>query len=166
MLHYKKAVLSDLNWIVEIYNSTVPGKTVTADTEPVTVESRRSWFEKHDARKRPLWIVESEKQKAIGWVSLQSFYGRPAYDATAEVSIYLEKGQRGSGYGKMILKHCMEQAPEMGIKTLLGFIFAHNIPSLNLFKSLGFEEWGTLPRIALLGDEEKDLKILGKRLVR
>lgn len=44
--------------------------------------------------------------------------------------------------------------------------FAHNVPSLRLFRSLGFEERGILPRIAQPGDEEKELKILGKRLVK
>lgn len=165
MLHYREAVLSDLGWIVEVYNSTVPGKMVTADTEPVTIESRRDWFEAHHTGDRPLWIVENEPGELVGWVSLQSFYGRPAYRATAEVSIYLEERYRGCGYGRMILQHCLEEAPEIGVKTLLGFIFAHNVPSLQLFKSLGFEEWGILPRVASWGDEEKDLKILGKRLV-
>lgn len=28
MLHYREAALSDLNWIVDVCNSTVPGKTV------------------------------------------------------------------------------------------------------------------------------------------
>lgn len=166
MLCYRNAVPLDLDWIIDVYNSTVPGKTVTADTVPVTVESRRCWFEQHNAANRPLWIVEHERGEAVGWVSLQSFYGRPAYESTVEISIYLEERQRGCGYGKMILKHCLEQLPGMGVKTLLGFIFAHNVPSLKLFKSLGFEEWGTLPRVALLGGEEKDLKILGKRLLK
>lgn len=166
MLHYREAVLSDLAWIVEVYNSTVAGKTATADTVPVTVDGRRDWFESHCVRHRPLWIAEEASGKAVGWVSLQSFYGRPAYDATAEISIYLEAGQRGCGYGKMILEHCLERVPELGIKTLLAFIFAHNVSSLRLFIGQGFEEWGVLPRIAQLGDEEKDLEILGKRLVK
>lgn len=164
MLCYREATLADLSWIVDVYNSTIPGKMVTADTEPVSVEDWREWFEKHDACKRPLWVAENEEGKAVGWVSLQSFYGRPAYDATVEVSIYIEEQQRGRGYGEIMLKYCLEQAPKIGVRTLLGFIFAHNTPSLNLFKRMGFEEWGSFPQVALLGDEEKDLKVLGKRL--
>ena len=34
----------DLPRIVEIYNSTIAGRKATADTLPVTVEQRRSWF--------------------------------------------------------------------------------------------------------------------------
>jgi len=161
--NYRDATPGDLNTIVEIYNSTIPSRLVTADLEPVSVESRQRWFDEHNPEKRPLWIVEDERE-IIGWVSFQSFYGRPAYDATVEISIYLDEKQRGKGAGKSILQHCMEAAPALGIKTLLGFIFSHNEPSLKLFRHFGFEAWAHLPRIAVLDGEEKGLIILGKRI--
>lgn len=163
-LHYRDATLADLVKIVEIYNSTIPSRLVTADTDPVSVESKMKWFEEHNPETRPLWMVENERQETIGWISFQSFYGRPAYDATVEVSIYLDAGVRGRGYGKQILQEAIERAGAMGIKTLLGFIFGHNQPSLLLFKKLGFEEWATLPNVALLDGVERDLKILGRRV--
>ena len=162
-MKFRNAIQSDLAVIVEIYNSTVAGRMVTADTEPVSVESRQQWFDKHFAEKHPLWMVE-EDTSIIGWVSFQAFYGRPAYAATAEVSIYLAPLQRGKGYGKKILQHCINTAPAFGIKTLLGFIFAHNTPSLQLFSKLGFEEWGHLKNIAILDGIERSVSILGKRL--
>lgn len=164
ILTYRDADISDLKGIVAIYNSTIPSRMVTADTEPVSVESRIKWLEEHNPAKRPLWVIENESKELIGWVSFQSFYGRPAYDATVEISIYLDATQRNKGLGKQILQHCLQQAPKFGIKTLLAFIFSHNHPSLNLFKHLGFEDWATLPNIALLDGQEQSLKILGKAL--
>jgi phosphinothricin acetyltransferase len=161
---YKNATQNDLEQIVEIYNSTIASRMVTADTEPVTVESRQLWFEEHSAGKRPLWVIENNADKIIGWVSFRSFYGRPAYDATAEISIYLDKEQRGKGLGKEVLRYCIDHATEFGIKTLLGFIFSHNEQSLKLFRDLGFEDWATLPNIAVLDGQERSLKILGKRI--
>ena len=137
---------------------------VTADTEPVTVESRIKWFGEHTFDKRPLWVVENQNKNIIGWISFQNFYGRPAYNSTAEISIYLDSGQRGKGIGKQVLKYSIDLAKQLGIKTLLGFLFAHNEPSLKLFKHFGFEEWATLPNIALLDGIERSLKILGKRI--
>jgi L-amino acid N-acyltransferase YncA len=163
-LQYRDALQTDLGKIVEIYNSTIPSRMVTADTEPVTVESRQQWFEEHSRAKRPLWVIENSANEIIGWVSFQSFYGRPAYDATAEISIYLEQAKRGKGIGREVLNYCMQKAPDFGIKTLLGFIFMHNEPSLNLFRNCGFEDWATLPNIAVLDGKEKGLKILGKRI--
>ena len=162
-MQFRNAVESDMPRIVEIYNSTIPGRMVTADTEAVTVESRMKWFEEHTPGKRPLWVVELEGT-IMGWVSFQSFYGRPAYDATAEISIYLDETARGKGFGTKILQHAIESSTAFGIKTLLGFIFSHNQPSLKLFRKFGFEDWALLPDIAVLDGIERSLSIVGKRL--
>jgi phosphinothricin acetyltransferase len=163
-LNFRNALKTDLEKIVEIYNSTIPSRMVTADTEPVSVESRKKWFSEHNSTKRPLWVIENISNEIIGWVSFQSFYGRPAYDATAEISVYLTAEQRGKGLGKQVLQYCIENAPQFGIKTLLGFIFSHNEPSLKLFKSFGFDDWAMLPNVAELDGRERSLKILGKRI--
>lgn len=163
-LTYRNANISDLKRIVDIYNSTISSRMVTADTEPVSVESRQKWFDEHNTTNRPLWVIENNSNQIIGWVSFQSFYGRPAYDATVEISIYLDETQRGKGIGKQVLQYCLDKSPNFGVKTLLGFIFAHNEPSLKLFRYFGFEDWATLPNIALLDGQERGLKILGKRI--
>ena len=159
----RDAELQDLPAIVAIYNSTVPGRMVTADTEEVTVESRTAWFHEHTPATRPLWVLERDGVIG-GWLSFQSFYGRPAYQATAEVSIYLDAAVRGQGVGRLLLQHAIDRCPDLGIKTLLGFIFGHNQPSLRLFETFGFEKWAYLPRVAELDGVERDLIIMGKRL--
>jgi L-amino acid N-acyltransferase YncA len=164
VLKYRDAGQADLEKIVEIYNSTVSSRMVTADTDPVSVDSRQQWFDEHSPAKRPLWVIENEDDEIIGWVSFQSFYGRPAYDFTSEISIYLHKDARGRGLGKEVLEYCIARAPGLHIKTLLGFIFAHNEPSLGLFRNAGFEEWACLPNIAVLDGMERSLKILGLRI--
>jgi L-amino acid N-acyltransferase YncA len=161
--NFRIATLKDLPRIVEIYNSTIPSRMVTADTEPITVESRIKWFEEHRPDKWPLWIVEEQNQP-VGWASLHAFYKRPAYDTTAEVSIYLDATMRGKGLGSQVLQHCMDHCHRFGIHTLLGLIFAHNGPSLNMFKRAGFEQWGMLPRVATLDGIERSVLIMGKRI--
>ncbi len=163
-LKFRDAAQQDLPRIVEIYNSTIASRMVTADTAPVSVASRQKWFDEHNASKRPLWLIEDENNQIIGWVSFQSFYGRPAYDATVEISIYLDEQQRGRGLGKQILQYCIDKAPDLGVHTLLGFIFAHNLPSIALFEKMGFKEWANLSNIATLDQEERSLKILGIRI--
>jgi L-amino acid N-acyltransferase YncA len=160
---FRNATTDDLKEIVDIYNTTIAGRMVTADTEPVTVDSRLKWFNEHSPEKRPLWMVE-EGGVCVGWVSFQSFYGRPAYNGTAEISIYLHENQRGKGRGKEILEYAMSQCQSIGVHTLLGFIFSHNLPSIRLFEKLGFEQWAHLPNIAVLDNVERSLSILGKRI--
>ena len=84
---HRIAIRDDLTRIVEIYNSTVASRMVTADLEPITVASRVKWFEEHSPNSRPLWVTQRDRD-ITGWLSFSSFYGRPAYDKTAEVSVY------------------------------------------------------------------------------
>lgn len=159
----REATEADLAAIVEIYNASIPGRSATADTDPVSVESRGSWFREHDPERRPLWVAE-ENRAIIGWLSFQSFYGRPAYHATAEISVYVTPALQRKGIGRELLARAVKRAPRHGLKTLLGFIFGHNEASLHLFESFGFQRWGVLPAVAELDGIERDLIILGRRI--
>jgi L-amino acid N-acyltransferase YncA len=160
---HRTAQRSDLSQIVEIYNATIPTRMVTADIEPVTVESRVRWFEEHASAFRPLWVVEAQGQ-ITAWLSFSSFYGRPAYDKTAELSVYVHQAFRRRGLGAHLLKQAVAEAPALGMNTLMGFIFAHNEPSLRLFLEHGFSRWGVLPRVAELDGVERDVVIVGRRV--
>ncbi|MES2298345.1 MAG: N-acetyltransferase family protein [Pseudomonadota bacterium] len=159
----------DLPAIVAIYNSTIASREVTADTEPVSVASRAAWFAEHTPARRPLWVIHarddhSDQPEVLGWLSFSNFYGRPAYAGTAEVSIYIAEAWRGRGIGRYSLGQAVQFAPQIGVHTLLGFIFGHNLASLELFAGFGFETWAKLPRVANLDGVERDLIILGKRV--
>jgi phosphinothricin acetyltransferase len=135
----------------------------TADLELVTVDQRRIWFDARDPQRRPLWIAEHDGAVA-GWLSINDFYGRPAYAATAEIGVYVAPEHQGSGIGRELVAHAIERAPELGVTTLLAFVFAHNAPSLALFEQAGFAPWGTLPEVARLDERHADLVILGRRV--
>jgi len=167
---HRLARRDDLPVIVDIYNSTIASREVTADTAPITVESREAWFNDHTPDRRPLWVIHDAEDKrehpeVLGWLSYSNFYGRPAYSGTAEVSIYIAESARGKGLGRYCLEVAMAFAPEVKVHTLLGFIFGHNQPSLALFRKYGFETWANFPRVANLDGIECDLIIRGKRVV-
>lgn len=163
-MFFRNATIHDLPMITDIYNSTIKSRMVTADTEPVTALEKQEWFFKHNEHTRPLWMIEDDGKNCIGWASYQSFYGRPAYRGTAELSIYLHENMRGRGYGKKILRHCIGQAHSLQIDTLLGYIFAHNEASLKLFTGEGFEEWAHLKDIAVMDGKRYSVKILGLKI--
>lgn len=162
-LAHRTAQREDLSQIVAIYNATISSRMVTADTEPVSVESRARWFEEHDPASRPLWVVENH-DGIVAWLSFSSFYGRPAYRKTAELSVYVHESFRQRGLGAYLLTQALQQSPMLGVDRLLGFIFGHNLPSLALFNSFGFQRWGELPGVALLDGVERDLVIVGRRV--
>jgi L-amino acid N-acyltransferase YncA len=153
----------DLERIVAIYNASIPGRMATADVEPVTVQQRRQWLSDRDPSRRPVWVAERDGEIA-GWLSVNDFYGRPAYHATAEVGVYVDPAWHRRGVGRELLDHLVATAPQLGLRRLIAIIFAHNAPSLALFEGAGFERWGLLPQVAELDGRPIDSAILGLRV--
>src|SRR5258708_13129520 len=83
-----QATREDLPAIVDIYNATIPSRLVTADLEPVSVESRIEWFGQHRPDFRPLWVAQRDGHIA-GWLSFSAFSGRPASNNTADLTVYV-----------------------------------------------------------------------------
>lgn len=158
----RHAMIDDLPRIVEIYNSTIESRLVTADTEPVTVESRTEWFLNHSA-KRPIFLFLKNNEIA-GWLSFETFYGRPAYGKTVEISLYLDENFRGIGLGEYAVKEMKRIASELDIETLLAFTFSHNTRALKLFMNQGFVKYGELPDIAIMDNQYYSLTILGCKI--
>jgi phosphinothricin acetyltransferase len=80
--------------------------------------------------------------------------------------VYVREGHRGGGVGRRLIGEAIRRCPELGVKTLIAGIFAHNEPSVGLFESFGFRRWARFPRVAELDGVERDLVVLGLRLDR
>jgi L-amino acid N-acyltransferase YncA len=159
----RNALISDLPDIIGIYNASIPTRKATADTEPIRVESRLDWFVKHNAS-RPLWVLEIDRE-VVAWIGLTSFYGgRPAYNATAEVSIYIAPQHQSKGYGTMLVRRMIDYCPSLGVTTLIAMYFDHNHASRRMFEKLGFEPKGHLPEIAVLDGEKRGLIIAAYKI--
>ncbi len=177
MYSLRLAEPADLPAIVDIYNSTVASRQVTADLEPVSVESRFDWFRAHQRRERPIWVVEPltasrdgvsttrPEASILGWMTLSDFHERAAYRHTAEISIYCHATMRGRGLGSYLLRQAIDFAPRVDVHTLIALVFGHNTASIALFKKFGFTTWGDLERVTELDGIERDVLILGRRLV-
>lgn len=159
----RDAELDDLQAIVEIYNASIPSRESTADTEPVTPDSRRGWLRDRDRGHRPIWVLE-EAGEVIAWLSLGDFHERPAYHATAEVGVYVDPRRRRRGAAGALLERAVESSAGLGISRLIALLFAHNPASVALFGGLGFERWGLLPGVTELDGVERDVLILGRRV--
>ena len=161
---FRLAAESDLPAIVAIYNATIPGRMVTAELALVTVEARRPWFEAHQNLSQPLWVLADAAGSVVAWMSFDTFFPRAAYDGTVMMAIYVAETHRRLGLGRRLVSEAVARAPALGLHTLLGYIFAHNAPSLRLFESHGFARWAHLPRVAVLDGIERDLIIVGRRV--
>jgi L-amino acid N-acyltransferase YncA len=159
MISVRDATSNDLAAIVAIYNQSIPAGRATADTQPVTVESRRAWFGRFDPQKRPIWVAE-EEDRTIGCVYLSSFYeGRPAYDQTAEISLYLDSDYQRRGLGSLLMQRMIDACPRLGVTTLIGMHFDHNKATHRLNQKFGFELAGHLTEIAQVQGHKRGLMI-------
>ena len=159
----RDAVPADLPAIVEIYNTAIATRMSTAQLEPVTVEDRRDWLNEHSPDRHPFWVLEYGGVVA-GWLTVKPFIPRCAYSGTVELSVYVNEKFRRRGIARALLEEAIARAAQLKITAMVGLVFAHNEPSLNLFERLGFERWGLLPRVALLDGVERDLTIVGRRV--
>src|SRR5438309_1017897 len=130
---HRPAMLADLPQLVDIFNAAIP-LLATAETAPLTVESRLAWFEQHDQARYPIWVDERDGAIA-GWLSISRYYPQSAYDATGEVSIYVSPTYHRQGIGRALLEAAVVAASSLGFKTLVGYVWAHNEASLGLFEA-------------------------------
>lgn len=73
-----------------------------------------------------------------GYVMLNRYKPREAYDGTAEVTVYLDEFFHGKGIGKEAMKFMEKFAKEKNFRALLGVICAENEPSIALFEKLDY----------------------------
>jgi len=163
-MQVRDATEADLPAIVDIYNQSIPGGWSTADITPITVVDRVDWFRKFEPRKRPIWVAEMDGQ-VVAWVSLSSFYaGRPAYDATAEVSMYIATAYQRRGIGRALKQRMIDYCPRLGVTTLLSMLFDLNEATRRINEDLGFQQMGHLTEIAVVQGQKRGLVISALRI--
>jgi len=163
-IHMRDATEADLSAVVDIYNQSIPGGVSTADTTPVAVADRVEWFRKFDTAERPLWVAEIDG-RVVGWVGLTSYYGgRPAYDATAEISTYVATDHQRRGIAWLLKNRMIARCPHLGVTTLLSMYFDHNEATRRMNERLGFEIVGHLTEIAVVRGRKRGLVIAALRI--
>jgi L-amino acid N-acyltransferase len=158
----RKAEISDLSEITDIYNEAVLNTTATFDTEPKDMPERLQWFKSHDER-HPIIIAEFEGAVA-GWASLSKWSDRPAYRDTAETSFYVKSGYRNQGIGRKLKEAIIEEAERLRFHTLIARVAEESKASRHLNESLGFVYVGTLKEVGRKFGKLLDVHILQKIL--
>ena len=162
-MSHRSATLADLPQIVDIFNAAIP-LLATAETSPITVDSRLDWFGQHSQARYPIWVDEREGV-LVGWLSISRYYAQSAYDATGEISVYVAPAYHRQGVGRGLLEAAVTKAPALGFKTLVGYVWAHNEASIRLFEACGFQRWARLPEIAEIDSVPYDTVIVGRHVV-
>lgn len=157
----RKAELTDLPAMTEIYNDAVVHTTATLDLEPRTTEDRRPWFEQHNKGNHPLIAAvltderDGQPQQAgqggtvVGYASLSDLFDKDAYISTVELSIYVHPDYKGRGIGDRLMGRILQMAREdETTHSVVSKITAGNGASDHLHEKYGFVKVGTLHECA------------------
>ena len=155
---------NDFADIIAIYNHAVDEKFATADTEYVTLESRKEWFAQHSLDTYPIYVAE-ENNEIVGWCSLSPHRpGRKALRRIAEISYYIHKDHRRKGIANSLITHTIISAKALGFNNLISILLDLNKTSIYILEKFGFEKWGHLPNVAEIDGVICGQYIYGRKL--
>lgn len=138
----RNAVKDDIESITRVYNHAVESTTATFDIKPRTLKSQEKWFNEHTGRYSV--IVAEDNKKVIGWASLSRWSERQAYNDTAGISIYVDKGNQRKGVGNLLMAEIIRLAKKNKFHIVLAGIAGDNKVSIHLHEKYGFFHTGVL----------------------
>ena len=133
--------------ILDIFNDAILHSTALYDYKPRSPESMKAWFDAKEKSDFPVIGIVDEAGKLLAFGSYGTFRAWPAYKYTIEHSIYVEKDQRGNGYGKTLLGELIKNAEVQNYHCMMAGIDSSNTISLKLHRSFGFKFCGQIKQV-------------------
>jgi len=100
----------------------------------------------------------------IGWASLNVFNAREAYRFVADISVYVERGWRGKGVGRVLLEKLTELGRAHGHHKLVLSAFPGNAAGMALYTKSGFRTVGIYHEQGQLDGKWVDTIVMEKLL--
>ena len=101
----------------------------------------------------------------IGWASLNVFNAREAYRFVADISVYVERGWRGKGVGRVLLEKLTGLGRAHGYHKLVLSAFPGNAAGMALYTKLGFRTVGIYHEQGQLDGKWVDTIVMEKLLL-
>ena len=143
----------DAEALLSIYKPYVLNTAITFEYDVPTVEDFRARIA-HTLKKFP-YLVLCDGEKILGYAYAGEFKERAAYQWSVELSIYLEEGSHGHGYGRLLYEALEAQLKKMGIKNLYACIAYPDFDdeyltgnSVDFHAHLGFKRVGEFKKCA------------------
>ena len=153
---------ADSEPVAEIYNQGIAERSATFETDPRTPADLARRIDE-DPQRFPVLVAE-ETGSIFGWASIGPYRDRGCYAGVGEFSVYVHRGARGRGVGRLLLAQLIAEARNRGYWKLLSRVFPSNTASLALCRSLGFREVGRYEKHGRLDGRWLDVVIV-ERLI-
>jgi phosphinothricin acetyltransferase len=136
---------SDAAGITDIYTPIVRDTHLSAELEPPDVEEMRRRVES-TLQTHP-WLVAEGDGGIVGYAYATSFRSRPAYQWTAEVSVYIRAGFRRHGLARRLYSELLDRLRDQGFRHAIAVIALPNPESVAFHEQFGFLPVGVFPGI-------------------
>ena len=161
-IRYQEVTDEYLGTVREIYNYYVENTTISFHTELLTLEEMRESVLNANP-KFPSYVILSGED-ILGYVLLTQHKKKQAYDASAEVTIYLKTNQTGRGLGGQALRFIEGVARTKGFHSLVATVCAENEASRYLFEKHGYSQCALFKEIGLKFGRRLDILVFQKML--
>jgi phosphinothricin acetyltransferase len=131
-LEFKPFIESEVPMALELYNYYVATSTATFSIAPLTEQEMFNILFSGLERFPSFKIIY--EGVFVGYVLMNRYKPREAYDQTAEVTVYLDEKAQGKGIGTKAMTFIEDFAKKHNFRALLGVICAENIESIRLFE--------------------------------
>lgn len=158
----RAATPDDAAAICTIYNQGIEDRIATLETLRRTPEERRQWMAAR-APRHPVVVAVTSGQ-VVGWGSLNAFNPRPAYDHVVDLSVYVQRGWRGRGVGRVLLQHLLAMAKALGYHKMVLATFPYNEAGVSLYRKMGFAPVGVYREQGQLDGRWVDVLIMERLL--
>lgn len=143
-LSIREVSRGDASRLLEIYRPYVTDTTITFEYEVPSLKEFTSRIEK--IQKRYPYLVCEKEGRIIGYAYGDTYMIHPAYDWCAEVSIYVDREERGKGAGRKLYEALFEELRRMHVLNLYAVITSENEKSLEFHGKLGFETFAVFEK--------------------
>lgn len=139
----------DMPGLAALYAPYVTDTTASFEYQPPSGEEfARRWRE---FSSRYPYLVWEEGGALLGYAYGHAYSPRPAYQWSAELTVYLRGDARGRGLGPRLYGALWDLLRMQGVRTVYGCVTAENGPSVAMHKALGFREAGRFHSVGYKG---------------
>lgn len=144
-LRLRVATPDDAAAVADVYRPYVAETAVTFEETAPDVEEMTAKMERTLAT-HP-WFVAERDGQVVGFAYASRLRDRPAYRWTAELSVYVDRQQRGEGIGAALYCALLATLERQGFESAYGVVTLPNPESVGFHESFGFERIARFPEV-------------------